>query len=133
MASIGSYDPREEQAAPTRNLFIPASLSDVDFGCLFASPASPPADHQFFADGLPSTAQDDAQDSPDDFSFDQMVDLDACQPHSDPFHDSDNNDRLLPESSSNYFSSLSSRASADHPHQVAATSSALQPCLGASS
>ncbi|MCJ1263007.1 hypothetical protein MMC22_002877 [Lobaria immixta] len=130
VASIDStYDSERSSATPT-NDWIPSSLSDTDFSCLFASPASPPPDLHFFTDGLASAEQDNAQDDSDAFSFDQMVDLDACQPQHDAFHDHDNNQS--PHQSSHYFASLPG-ASADFPHQIAATSSALQPCLGASS
>lgn len=130
MASIDStYDSQRCSETPTIN-WITNSLSDTDFSCLFASPASPPPDLHFFADGLASAEQDNTQDDSNAFSFDQMVDLDACQPHPDAFHDHDKDQS--PHQSSNYFASFPG-ASTDFPHQNAATSSALQPCLGASS
>ena len=94
-------------------------LDDADFSRLFASPASPPEDISFFADGLASTDQDRAPTG-NDFTFDSLVDLDACQPH-------DN----AADSIEHYLSQHS--ASADFPHQTAATSPALQPCYGAAS
>lgn len=126
------YDSRRSSTSPESN-FVPA-MSNVDFNRLFTSSASPPPDLQFFTDGLASTEHDNAQDDPDDFSFDQMVDLDACQSHADVFNEpddiTDNDDVIRP--SINFFASLPG-ASADISHQTAATSSALQPCLGASS
>lgn len=130
MAGIDSTYDSQESSTTSSNDWIPTSLSDTDFSCLFASPASPPPDLHFFADGLASAEQDNAQDDSNAFSFDQMVDLDACQSHHDAFHDHDRDQS--PHQPSNYFASLPG-ASADFPNQIAAPSSALQPCLGASS
>ena len=94
-------------------------LDDADFNRLFASPASPSADLHFFADGLANSDQDNTTTG-NDFSFDSLVDLDACQSH-------DNTTDAIEQ----YLNQQS--ATTDFPHQTAATSSALQSCLGAAS
>lgn len=132
---MASFDSEQGPTAPTTNLFNPTSLSDADLGSLFSSTSSPAPDFQFFTDGLPCTEQEPSQDIASDFSFDQMVDYDACQTHSDDFlreNNEPNDDDQTPQSSS-LFTPLSNSESADYPNQTAVTSSALQPCLGASS
>lgn len=131
---MASFDPEQGPTAPTTNLFNPTSLSDADLNCLFSSPSSPASDFQFFAEGLPCTEQETSQDIGSDFSFDQLVDFDACQTHSDDLlreTNATNDDERTKQSSSSFL--LSSIESTDYPNQTASTSSALQPCLGASS
>lgn len=133
---MASFDSEQGPTAPTTNLFNPTSLSDADLGCLFSSPSSPAPDFQFFADGLPCTEQETSQDMTSDFSFDQLVDFDACQTHPDDLlrgtNDTVDNEQNK-QSTSRFLTPLSSSESADYPNQTAETSSALQPCLGASS
>ncbi|MCJ1481157.1 hypothetical protein MMC06_001313 [Schaereria dolodes] len=103
-------------------------LSDIAFGRLFDTPSSPQPALHFFEDGLPPDADGDDTNA---FLFDSMVDLDAGEPANNDttneFLDFNNNGDLhtntLP----------STTASFDFPHQLAATSSSLQPRLGASS
>lgn len=124
MGSIDSaYESRRNSETNTtsgslRNLNT-SVLGDADFSRLFASPASPPADFHFFADGLANSEQDNTATG-NDFSFDSLVDLDACQTHGNA---ADSIELYLNQHS----------ATTDFPPQTAATSSALQPCLGAAS
>lgn len=132
---MASFDPQQGPTAPTTNLFNPTSLSDADLGSLFSSASSPAHDFQFFTDGLPCIEQEPSQDIACDFSFDQLVDYDACQPQSDDFL-RENNEPIDDEQTrqpSSFLTPLSNSESADYPNQTAVTSSALQPCLGASS
>lgn len=131
---MASFDSEQGPTAPTANLFNPTSLSDTDLGSLFSSTSSPAPDFQFFTDGLPCTEQEPSQDIASDFSFDQLVDYDACQPHSDDFLRENNepNDDEQTRQPSSFLTPLSNSESADYPSQTAVTSSALQPCLGAS-
>ena len=132
---MASFDSEQSPTAPTTNLFNPTSLSDADLGCLFSSPSSPAPDFQFFADGLPCTERETSQDIAGDFSFDQLVDFDACQTHSDDLlreTNEINDDEQTQQSSSSFLTPLPSSESVDYPNQIAVTSSALQPCLGAS-
>lgn len=132
---MASLDSEQDPTASTTDLFNPTSLSDADLGSLFSSSSSPAPDFQFFADGLPCTEQEPSQDIASDFSFDQLVDFDACQTHSDEFLRENNepNDDDQTGQSSSFLTSLSDSESAAYPNQTAVTSSALQPCLGASS
>ena len=132
---MASLDSKQGPTAPTTNLFNPTSLSDADLGSLFSPCSSPATDFQFFTDGLPCTEQEPSQDIASDFSFDQLVDYDACQTHSDDFLQENNepNDDDRTRQSSSFLTPLSNNETADYPNQTAATSSALQPCLGASS
>lgn len=133
---MASFDSEQGPTAPTTNLFNSASLSDADLGCLFSSASSPAPDFHFFTDGLPCTEQETSHNIASDFSFDQLVDFDACQTHSDDFlHETNetNDDDQTQQSSSSFLTPLSSSKSPAHPNQTATTSSALQPCLGASS
>jgi len=148
MASFDStYESRRSSAVPTSaddaTDFDPPVLSDADFSRLFESPTSPPPDLQFFADGLVTT-EDGTSAGVDAFSFDQMVDLDACQPHADDdfqlfqvHKDGQTFDDIIhpdenPHQPEIYFEHFTT-TEADDPHQHAATSSALQPSLGAPS
>ncbi|MCJ1334906.1 hypothetical protein MMC09_000171 [Bachmanniomyces sp. S44760] len=93
-------------------------LSDVAFGRLFNTPSTPEPSLTFFEEGLAAenaTGEEDANA----FSFDSMVDLEAGElDHADDMFSS---------------SSLTVTSPLDFPHQPAATSSGLQPRLGASS
>ncbi len=147
MASFDSYDSRRSSAVPASadddSDINPPVLSDADFSRMFESPISPPPDLQFFADGLVTTEIGTGEGA-DAFSFDQMVDLDACQPHAaDDFQlfqvseDDQTFDDLVHKDENthqpeNYFEHFTATET-DGPHQHAATSSALQPCLGAPS
>ena len=132
---MASFDSEQGPTAQPANLFNPTSLSDADLGSLFSSPSSPTPDFQFFADGLPCTEQETSQDIASDFSFDQLVDFDACQTHSDDFlrenNEPNDNDQTI--QSSSFITPLPNSEPAGYPNQTALTSSALQPCLGASS
>ena len=107
-------------------------LSDDVFGRLFNNPSSPEPDLHFFEDGLASDAQPDLlgqTSGPGDgaFSFDSMVDLDAGQSN-DPFVTFDNTfDGGL--DCHNPHDVLAT----DFSHQPTATSSGLQPSVGAPS
>lgn len=132
---MASFDSEQGPTAPTTIPFNPTSLSDADLGSLFSSTSSSAPDFQFFTDGLPCTEQEPSQEIASDFSFDQLVDFDACQTHSDDFlreNDEPNDDDQTRQSSS-FLTPLSNSQSADYPNQTAVTSSALQPCPGASS
>ncbi|KAL9021718.1 MAG: hypothetical protein Q9185_001082 [Variospora sp. 1 TL-2023] len=94
---------------------------------LFAAPPTPPSHLSFFEEGLSTTDQPD--DPSNVFTFDTMVDLDACGSNGilnggnnectfGDGHDLFQNDDSLP---------------ADFSHQAPSTSPALQPCLGAPS
>ncbi len=105
-----------------------SSLNDVDFGSLFAiDDSTGPDDLHFFKDGFnpalnnPQFEQSDSLNG-DSFTFDSLLNLDACQPSNknDLPHGSDDS------SSGDSFSSLDSSSS------IAATSSAQQPFSGAS-
>lgn len=132
---MASLESEQGSTAPTTNPFNPTSLSDADLGSLFSPCSSPAPDFQFFTEGLPCTEQEPSQDLASDFSFDQLVDYDACQTRSDDFIQENNelnDDDQTPQSSS-FLTPFSNNETANYPNQTAAASSALQPCLGASS
>ncbi|CAF9933745.1 hypothetical protein IMSHALPRED_009462 [Imshaugia aleurites] len=101
---------------------------------LFAADASVEDDLHFFKDGFAASAIDD--DSAHAFTFDSLVDLDACQSttafanKSDDTDPYDNND--LARHRDVYPGGYSLEGS-DSSSQIAATSSAQQPFLGAPS
>lgn len=112
----------------------------IDLGNIFTYPESSSHDHDLFADELVSFAQDYVQENTNDFSFDQMVNLEACQAQP-----SDVNNLSYPELLINDDDMVqigphiideipgSAGIKADFEHQLAAKSSGMQPCLGASS
>lgn len=117
-------------------IFGEPSLSDVDFGSLFAADVSVEDDLHFFKDGFAASSLDD--DNANAFTFDSMVDLDACQSTTAFANRSDdtkpyiNNNEDLARQGDVYSGSHSLKGS-DSPSQIAATSSAQQPFLGAPS
>ena len=153
MASFDStYDSRRRSAVSASANGAPnfqaSLLSDVEFSRLFQSPTSPPPDLQLFADGLPPADDNDAGEGSDAFSFDQMVDLDACQPppaedelqtfqvhqnSSQDFDDFITHKDENTDTTGNYFIEHFTATETGGPHQHAATSSALQPGPGAPS
>lgn len=107
-------------------------LSDDVFSRLFNNPSSPEPDLHFFEDGLASDAQPDlvgqSGGSGDGaFSFDSMVDLDAGQPNDSFVTFEHSFDGGL--DCHNHHDVLAT----DFSHQPAATSSGLQPSVGAPS
>ncbi|KAI4163953.1 MAG: hypothetical protein LQ342_002450 [Letrouitia transgressa] len=106
----------------------PTILSDPMYNHLFAARSSPPPDLSFFEDGLASIEQPD--DATNVFSFDSMVDLDACGSHG--LDHSINGSNVDIDSNQGFFPD-NDTLSTNFPHQTAATSPALQPCLGAPS
>ncbi|KAI4213220.1 MAG: hypothetical protein LQ351_004166 [Letrouitia transgressa] len=106
----------------------PTILSDPMYNHLFAARSSPPPDLSFFEDGLASIEQPD--DATNVFSFDSMVDLDACGSHGLDHGINGNNVDI--NSNQGLFQD-SDTLSTNFPHQTAATPPALQPCLGAPS
>ena len=137
MAPIESFHSQRGSTATTsdascHDYYNAPALSDDAFSRLFNNPSSPEPDLHFFEDGLASSAQQDLLGQPNGsgdgaFSFDSMVDLDAGQPNDqfvtfdttfdDDLHRHDHRDVLA----------------TDFSHQPAATSSGLQPSLGAPS
>ena len=116
-------------------IFGQSSLSDVDFSSLFAADASVEDDLHFFKDGFAASTVDD--DNANGFAFDSMVDLDACQSTTAFANRNDdtkthNNNQDLARQSDVYPEGHSLEGSSP-PSQIAATSSAQQPFLGAPS
>ncbi|KAL8990792.1 MAG: hypothetical protein Q9177_000644 [Variospora cf. flavescens] len=120
-STIRDKAPSPPSPSPTPN------LTTLPNHGLFAAPPTPPSHISFFEEGLPTTDQPD--DPSNVFTFDTMVDLDACGSHGilnggnnectfGDGHDLFQNDDSLP---------------ADFSHQAPSTSPALQPCLGAPS
>ncbi|KAL8986009.1 MAG: hypothetical protein Q9205_000434 [Flavoplaca limonia] len=107
----------------------PIILSDPHFNGLFAAPLSPPADMSFFEDGF--TSADPCDDPSSHFTFDSMVDLDAGGP-SESFLNTKIDDDSIFNSNQDLFQD-DNTLQADFPNQIAPTSPALQPCLGAPS
>ncbi len=113
-------------------IFGDSTLSDVNFDSLFGADASAKDDLHFFEDGFGSSSLDDNEHATG-FTFDSLVDIDACQPntsnkesnHSDRQEDLAHYSDLYPNDYS--FSDTNSST------QTAATSSAQQPILGAPS
>lgn len=115
-------------------IFGESSLSDVDFSSLFAADASVEDDLHFFKDGFAASAIDD--DNANGFTFDSMVDLDACQSNTAFAHRSDDTDpydNKNPARHGGAYPGGYSHGGSDSPSQTAATSSAQQPFLGAPS
>ena len=115
-------------------IFGEPSLSDVDFSNLFAADASVEDDLHFFKDGLAASTIDD--DNANGFTFDSMVDLDAYQsttafPNRMDDPKTYNKDDLARQS--DVYSGGHSLEGSDSASQIAATSSAQQPFLGAPS
>ena len=114
-----------------------STLSDVDFTSLFAADASIEDDIHFFKDGFAAHDGNDDIDA-NGFTFDSMVDLDACQPpatsnssstHQETTHNENNSEDLA-----HYIDVYTPGHSFSNPHpssQNASTSSAQQPFLGA--
>ena len=115
-------------------IFGESSLSDVDFSSLFAADASVEDGLHFFKDGFAASAIDD--DSAHAFTFDSLVDLDACQSTTAFANKSDDTDpydnKDLARHRDVYPGGYSLEGS-DSSSQIAATSSAQQPFLGAPS
>ncbi|KAL8889790.1 MAG: hypothetical protein Q9215_002978 [Flavoplaca cf. flavocitrina] len=97
--------------------------------CDLQSPLSPPADMSFFEDGF--TSADPCDDPSSHFTFDSMVDLDAGGP-SESFLNTKIDDDSIFNSNQDIFQD-DNTLQADFPNQIAPTSPALQPCLGAPS
>ncbi|KAL9629372.1 MAG: hypothetical protein Q9204_005310 [Flavoplaca sp. TL-2023a] len=97
--------------------------------CDLQSPLSPPADMSFFEDGF--TSADPCDDPSGNFTFDSMVDLDAGGP-SESFLNTKIDDDSIFNSNQDLFQD-DNTLQADFPNQIAPTSPALQPCLGAPS
>ncbi|KAF6221700.1 hypothetical protein HO133_001668 [Letharia lupina] len=115
-------------------IFGQSSLSDVDFGSLFATDASVEDDLHFFKDGFAASSIDD--DNANGFTFDSMVDLDACQSttaFTNKIDDTNtyNNEDLARQS--DFYSGGYSLDGSNSSSQIAATSSAQQPFPGAPS
>ncbi|KAL9011153.1 MAG: hypothetical protein Q9173_003979 [Seirophora scorigena] len=105
----------------------PVILSEPYYSGLFAAPPSPPSHLSFFEEGLASTGQPD--DPSNVFTFDSMVDLDACG--SNGILHGDNNDCTFGDDH-DFFQNNDSLP-ADFSRQTPPASPALQPCLGAPS
>lgn len=103
-------------------------LLDVDFGSLFPADTSVDDNLHFFKDGFAANDGHDILDA-NGFTFDSMVDLDACQPSTFANKDHPNNDDLTLYS--HVYTNDHPSESSDSPIQNAATSSAQQPLLGA--
>lgn len=115
-------------------IFGESSLSDVDFSSLFATDASVEDDLHFFKDGFAASSID--EDNANGFTFDSMVDLDACQSTTAFANKSDdaktyNNEDLARQS--DVYSGGYSLERSNSSSPIAATSSAQQPFLGAPS
>ena len=118
-----------------------STLSDVDFTSLFAADASIEDDIHFFKDGFAAPEGHDDLDA-NVFTFDSMVDLDACQPatsstsNKDNNHHNNNKNNLNNDDLAHYsdvYTPGHSFSNSHPPSQNAATSSAQQPFLGAPS
>ncbi|MCJ1373679.1 hypothetical protein MMC20_004908 [Loxospora ochrophaea] len=111
--------------APSLATFNSSPMSDSSFNRLFDTPTTPQPAVHFFEDGLGPEANDNDANA---FSFDSLVDLDAGQ-------STQIDTSFLKFDHQDHFDMLSASAQTafDFPHQSAATSSSLQPCLGASS
>ncbi|CAD6565280.1 MAG: hypothetical protein ASARMPRED_006531 [Alectoria sarmentosa] len=101
---------------------------------LFAADASVEDDLHFFKDGFPASSLDD--DNANGFAFDSMVDLDACQSTTAFANKTDeintyNNEDLARQS--DFYRGGYSLEDSNSSSQIAATSSAQQPILGAPS
>ncbi|KAL8740365.1 MAG: hypothetical protein Q9190_006926 [Brigantiaea leucoxantha] len=96
---------------------------------LYTGLQSPPSSISFFEDGFASA--DLSDDSANVFSFDSMVDLDACGSHGLEQNVSENSDDILGNNQRLFQDDET--LSANFPRQTAATSPTLQPCLGAPS
>ncbi|KAI4093685.1 MAG: hypothetical protein LQ348_000081 [Seirophora lacunosa] len=119
--TIRDKAPSPPSLSPTPN---PSTLASHG---LFAAPPSPPSHLSFFEEGLASTGQPD--DPSNVFTFDSMVDLDACG--SNGILDGDNNDCTF--GGDHDFFQNNDSLPADISHQTPPASPALQPCLGAPS
>ena len=132
MSSIDSaYDsPRSCDAI----IYGEPPLSDLDFSSLFAPGASLEDDLHFFKDGFTASSIDD--DNTNGFTFDSMVDLDACQSAAALAIKSDDTNTYHNEDlarQSDVYSGGYSLEGSDSSSQIAATSSAQQPFIGAPS
>lgn len=120
-----------------------STLSDVDFTSLFAADASIEDDIHFFKDGFAAPEGHDDIDA-NGFTFDSMVDLDACQPPTTSNSNSTNKDNTYINNNNNnndnnqdlshyndIYTPGHSFSNSHPPSQNAATSSAQQPFLGA--
>ena len=115
-------------------IFGESSLSDVDFSSLFTTDAAVEDDLHFFKDGFAASSIED--DNANGFTFDSMVDLDACQSTTAFANKSDDakiyNSEDLARQSDAYSVGYPPESS-NSSSQIAATSSAQQPFLGAPS
>ena len=114
-----------------------STLSDVDFTSLFAADASIEDDIHFFKDGFAAPDGNDDIDA-NGFTFDSMVDLDACQPPASSTSNSTNQENTHNNNNSEDLAHYSDVYTPGHsfsnphpPSQNAGTSSAQQPFLGA--
>ncbi|MCJ1381845.1 hypothetical protein MMC17_004957 [Xylographa soralifera] len=130
--SGAAWRPSSNPDGNSTNTYNTSPLSDASFCRLFESPTTTQPTLNFFEDGL---AHENLDDDANTFSFDSMVDLDAGQSS----HISNSDDQFITfhqhdQHNQDHFDILSSANSVfGFPHQPAATSSGLQPCLGASS
>ena len=122
------------QRSPEPSMFGESSLPDVDFNSLFATDVSVEDDLHFFKDGFAASTMDD--DNANGFTFDSMVDLNACQSttafadRSDdtkPYNNADLDRPVIVHSRGHSLENSNSSSA------IAATSSAQQPILGAPS
>jgi len=121
-------------------IFGDNGISDVDFGSLFATDGTAGDDLYFskdgFAAGNPFTFEDSLNNkdnitlSGDAFTFDSLVDLDAGHSHTNTI--TNNNDFQADHDSDDYLNG-NLFEDAGPSASNAATSSAQQPLLGASS
>lgn len=127
MSSVGSVYDSPRNCDPI--IYGESHLSDVDFSSLFAADASIEDGLHFFKDGFAAPDGHDDLDA-NGFTFDSMVDLDACQPTT-----SSNNKDTRNKDDLSVYSDVYTREHSpegyDSPFQNAATSSAQQPILGA--
>lgn len=128
--------------AGTVHDLLPPSLPNIDFGNLFAFPEPSTNDHDFFMAGFTPFEHEPTPETTNDFSFDQLVNLEACQPQppddtiiSQPNTSAaENNINPLRPSLANDLPSSKSFYTIvdDLEHQLTAHSSGKQPLLGAS-
>ncbi len=110
------------------------SLSNIEFSSLFAADASVEDDLHFLKDGFTASGIDD--ENANGFAFDSMVDLDACQSTTAFANRSGDTKPYTNEDfarQGDVYSGAHSLEGSDSSSQIAATSSAQQPILGAPS
>lgn len=122
-----AYDSRRSSATTAKLAadtyeFHASPLSDEDFDRLFESPLDNSCDLQTLSEAFDLAEHTDNAPTghpSDDFQFDSMVDLNACQSH---------NDALINFDDASFY-----MAPTNFMHGTAAISSGLQSCLGAAS